>query len=154
MSRLSDAISWSGKDVTLPLFVIWPAVPGRSGFGSGSGTPPDQVKIYRLDPPDQRLGSRTCYEYDLVFQRSPLDLETIVSSWLAQAVRAGSHVAWFAFEGSFDFEELLTADIADQIFGVADADGVRIALEDGLRGDRAWAEVILHCRQRLLAELG
>jgi len=154
MSRLSEAVSWSGVDVSLILFVVWGFDPGSSAPTGGSSSLPRDVKIYRLEDPERRLGARELYEYDLVFDELPPDFDQIVTSWLRAALEAGAEAAWFAFEGSFDFEHLLTADIANQVFALADANGIFLALEDGRREGRAWLDVVEAVRDRRLTRLG
>jgi hypothetical protein len=151
MSRLEEAVSWSGRDVILILFVVWPSDPGASVPTHGSGTGPIAVRAYGLEDPERRLGTREMYEYDLVFDRVPEDLREVVSSWLTAVLAEGAEAAWFAFEGSFDFEHLLTNDVAGQVFAVADVGTLLLALDDEQREGPGWAQSLSAVRERLLA---
>ena len=140
--RLHDAVSWSGTDVTLILFVGWESGHGPALPPAESGTAPGAYRTHPLEDLDHRLPDTELYEYDLVFDRLPTDLSTVVTAWLTAVRDGGSKVAWFAFEGSFDFEHLLTADIAPQVFGIADPSGVQLALEDDRRQSSEWVSVV------------
>jgi hypothetical protein len=138
VSELVEAISWLGPEAVLCLFVMGDAaVVSQAPVVSGVEAP-RVVKSYYLDDPDARLGGRVVYEHDLVFSAAPADLESVVRVWLDAAVDAGAEVAWFAFEGSFHFEYLLTRDIAGQVYGVADASGLATALDDAHRASDLW----------------
>ncbi len=56
MSRLTEALSWSGKEVSLILFAVWPSDPGNDVRMSGPGTQPHMVRAYQLEDPERRLG--------------------------------------------------------------------------------------------------
>jgi hypothetical protein len=139
MSRLVEAITWLGPDAVLCLFVVGEAaVVSQAPVVTGAEAP-RAVKSYYLEDPDECLGGRVVYEHDLVFSAVPGNLESVVRSWLDAAVDAGAEVAWFAFEGSFHLDHLLTRDIADQVYGVADAGGLATALDDSRREGDIWA---------------
>lgn len=55
-------------------------------------------------------------------------------------------VAWAAFEGSFSFDHLLTADIANQVYAVADTRGAAVAVDDQARASAAWADRVARAR--------
>ncbi len=149
MIRLLEALSWSGSDATLILFTVWSSDSGGPVSVHGSGTVPLAGKPYRLEDPERRLGSREVYEYDLVFDSVPHDIERVVTSWLAAVIDAGAEVGWFAFEGSFDFGHLLTDDVARQVFAVADRRALSLALDDERREGREWTEELEVVRDRL-----
>lgn len=56
----------------------------------------------------QSLAVRSCREYDLIYDEVPRDLDSILAARIAAAILAGADLAWFGFEGSFDFEHILT----------------------------------------------
>jgi hypothetical protein len=149
VSRLTDALSWSGRDVTLIIFALWRSDPGVVHPPDGAHTSPTRVRTYHMDDPDQYSIPLRCREYDLVFNQLPGDIPEIVTSWLAAMLRSGAEVAWFAFEGSFDFKHLLTADIANQVFAVADSAGISLALSDEYRESMTWADSVVAIKARL-----
>ena len=69
----------------------------------------------------------------------PADLESVITAWLGASIKAGAAVAWFAFEGSFDFGHILTADVASQVYAVGDERGYELALDADVRHSRGWA---------------
>lgn len=151
MSRLAEAITWLGSETVLSLFVAGAVESVNSPPRLSGPVAPRETRSYHLDDPDRRLGSREAYEHDLIFDRVPGDLELVVMSCLRSAIDGGAQVAWFAFEGSFHFDHLLTRDIAQQIYAVADRDGIHLALGDALRTGQTWALKIEAVRTRLLA---
>jgi hypothetical protein len=62
---------------------------------------------------------------------------------------AGAELAWFGFEGSFNYEHLLTPDIARQIYAVVDSIGAATSLEDGSRDLPEWHERVGRARAQL-----
>lgn len=149
VSRLTDAIAWSGRGVTLSLFVVFPARGDGTFAGPLGVDPPRGVQTYRLDDVDMRLRGRACYEYDLSFDGAPANLESIVVAWLEAAVEAGAEVCWFAFEGSFHFDHVLTADVASQIFALGSRHGIELALDDQTRLSAGWPAKILAMKERV-----
>jgi hypothetical protein len=93
-------------------------------------------------------------EYDALFKTPPAALDEYARSCLQEAIAAGAHVAWFGFEGSFHFEELLTADIANQIYGVADSEGIQLATLDADLASPAWKQRVVEARSRLVSAWG
>jgi hypothetical protein len=148
MSGFVDAVSsWSEAGVVLSLFLVGPLESvSRPPVVAGSV----KVVSYYLEDPDRDLGPLEVYEHDLRFGVVPDDLERIVGLWLAAGIDGGAEVAWFGFEGSFHFEHLLTQDIADAVYGVADRTGVYLALDDARRESDEWAQQIRGCRQQLI----
>lgn len=148
MSRFTDAVSWSGRGVTLSLFAVFPADgPSALPERAGGQVLAQAVRRYRLEDLDRRLGGRQCYEYDLAFDAVPPDTEALVSAWLGAALEAGAELAWFAFEGSFDFDHILTADVASQVFAVGSSAGIEVAIEDPVRTAAGWAAKIVAARE-------
>ena len=56
-------------------------------------------------------------------------------------------MAWFGFEGAFDFGCLLSAEIANQIYAVIDSEGVALA-SDSTLSSKVWAERIVRAGER------
>jgi hypothetical protein len=76
-------------------------------------------------------------EYDFRFDEVPPDFESFMTQCPHAAMASDADVAWFGFEGSFSFAHLLTSDIANQIYGVIDRDGVALA-SDATLHSVAW----------------
>ncbi len=153
MSRFEDAISWLPGEVSLELFVVHGgasltlAVPAHL-------TQPQRVRVFPLEEEEGRhlLGARVCTEYGLLYTSVPAHVAEIVAAVLSEALALGSPVAWGAFEGSFHFDHLLTADIADQVYAVADASGVDLALDDDRRHSAPWADRVASARRQIVDE--
>ncbi|WP_454854072.1 hypothetical protein [Promicromonospora soli] len=135
--------------MTLILFAAYTGVARPSIQHPTSVPSPDEVRTYHLEDPERRLKDIECYEHDLIFERLPQDLEEIVSAWLEAVLEAGAKIAWFGFEGSFDFEHILTADVANQVFAAGTARRVEFALEDDRREGQAWIETLADLRRHL-----
>ncbi len=149
MSRFTNAVSWSGRGVTLILFAVFPADASIASLERvPSQVQPRDVRRYRLEDLDRRLGDRQCYEYDLAFDAVPPDTEVLVSAWLGAALEAGAEFAWFAFEGSFDFDHILTVDVADQVFAVGSSASIDVAIDDRARTAACWVAKITAVRER------
>lgn len=148
MSKLLAALSWSGRDTMLSLFVAFPGDPTHV-LPPDRRSQPDAVRTYELEDLDGRLPGLSVVEYDLTFDAPPPDLEAVVRGWLQMAIAAGASLAWFAFEGSFDFEHLLTPDIADQIYAVATPEGEELALADDRREGPDWVRSLEAARGAL-----
>jgi hypothetical protein len=148
MSQLLAALAWSGRGTMLSLFVAFPHG-GPSSVLRPDVTPlPSAVRFYELEHFNNSLPGLAWVEFDLVYEEPPSNLATIITAWLQAALAAGAHLAWFAFEGSFDFEHILTADIADQVFAIATSDGVELALADEHREGAAWVVALETARRR------
>lgn len=148
MTDLKAAISWSGSDVTLSLFVLW-----RTGE-VGEVLPcltvsPRVVRRYELEDAGGVLSGKAASEIDVVFDVLPAELDSVVWAWLDASVRSGAVVAWFGVEGSFDFEHILTVDVADQIYGVAVPDFIALATDDQFRLSAGWLDRLAFARQAL-----
>lgn len=138
MNRLLAALAWSGRDTMLSLFVLFPRDEPTSLSRPVGVSSPTTVRTYALEDLDARMPSVTCVEYDLTYSDPPPDLALVVRCWLQAAISAGALVAWFAFEGSFDFKHVLTPEIADQVYAVATPDGNQLALADEHREGPDW----------------
>lgn len=146
---MREAVSWSGVETTLSLFIVWPSA-DRPLLEPEGVSLPDSVQSFDLEDVDAHLAGRALQEIDLVYGAFPADVGAIVDRWLSAAIAGGAELAWFAFEGSFDFEHLLTEDVADQIYGVADRAGVTVAVDDGYRSSRGWTDILAIKRASLV----
>jgi hypothetical protein len=149
MSRLVDAISWSGRDVILSLFMAFPSGATLNVLAPAAITEARSIRQYDLEDPDHHLSGHSCREYDLIYDDVPPDIESIIGSWIVAAIAAGADFAWFGFEGSFDLEHILTGDVADQLFAVGTKEGIELALEDEQREGPGWTSFITSTRDRL-----
>ena len=110
------------------------------------------VDTYVLDDEDNVLPGCRVIEYDFVYAKLPSNLEALLTRCLHAAQDAGAKVAWFGFEGSFNFGFLLTRAIAYQIYAVLDSEGVSLAT-DATLSSTAWAERVVRAGERLRREL-
>ena len=149
MQGLTDALSWSGNAATLILFAAFPDHISPSYRQPMNATQPEAIRTYVLEDPDDLLPGRRCQEYDMVFDRIPPDLEFTVTSWIEAVITAGADFGWFAFEGSFNFNNILTEDVAQQIFAVGTSQGIELALEDHFRRGPVWAARLRQTRAQL-----
>lgn len=148
MDRLHRALTWSGKNAILSLFVI---------TGADQAPPltpparyaPEVLRTYRLEDAEGRLGERNLFEYDLIWEGLPERIAELVDAWIRSAIEQGADLAWFGFEGSFDFEHLFSRSVAPQIFAFGIASEVHSALEDAYRLSDRWAEKLEEVRNRL-----
>ena len=148
MEDLRAALSWSGTSSTISLFLVSSlASAPQFDLSVLPGTP--RLHAYDLDDDARVLGGLHLYEYDLVWDDLPPDLEGAVQATLEWSLRAGALLAWCAFEGSFDFEYLLHPDVATQVYGVAAGEAVRLALDDDFRASEDWKRLLIDLRQLL-----
>jgi hypothetical protein len=108
---------------------------------------PIRTRTYALDDEDNVLSGRSVVEYDLVYNDVPPNLEVLLRRCLHAARASGAEVAWFGFEGSFDFGFLLSPEIANQIYAVIDSEGVALA-SDATLSSTAWVERIVRAGER------
>lgn len=136
MQGLTDAASWSGNGATLILFAAFPEQIPPSYRQPMNATQPTAIRTYVLEDPYDLLPGRRCQEYDLVFDRIPPDVEFLITSWIEAVITAGADFGWFAFEGSFNFNNILTEDVAQQIFAVEPAKASNLPLKTTSAEDR------------------
>jgi hypothetical protein len=110
---------------------------------------PATVRTYHLQDLEGHLSGREFYEYDLVFGASPFNLDAIVTAWIEAVLAAGAEFAWFGFEGSFDFNHILTEDVTSQIFAIGTGQRLELALDDDYREGPVWAARLHDVRVRL-----
>lgn len=121
-------------------FVVFPEHTKPSYQKPVNVTPPEAVRTYFLEDIDSRIHGRQCHEYDLIFDRVPSDLDLVLVCWIESVIAAGAEIAWFAFEGSFDFNHILAKDVAGQVFAVGNNQGIELAVEDVYRRAPDWAD--------------
>lgn len=151
VSRFSEGVSWSGVDVTLSMFVVFPSSHVVSLAPPPGAQTPDHVKVYPLMDDGNLLAGREVVEYDVVFLDMPRDPESVVSAWLEASLEAGAEFSWFAYEGTFRYTEILTEYVAPRMYAVAAAGIVAIAVDDDVRDSAQWVDQITPLRRRLLS---
>jgi len=150
MSRVVEAMSWSGSGVTLSLFAVFETLPPADWDASVGSVVPRRRRMMILEDEERVLTSGAVVAYDLEFAAVPADLARYLREILTRVIRVGARVAWFGFEGSFDYQHLLTADIADQIYGVASSAGqLWLALDDATISSPEWRESLEQLRRQL-----
>lgn len=142
MGTIANALTWSGSSATLSMFVVssHEAFVDFTGILMEAEAP--QIKVYPLDDEDNVLQGGRVVEYDLLFSKLPTHLNSLLTQCLDAARASGAKVAWFGFEGSFDFDCLLTAEIANQIYAVMDSEGTALT-SDAALSSAPWQERIV-----------
>ncbi|MER5883668.1 hypothetical protein ABT160_07550 [Streptomyces sp. NPDC001941] len=119
-----------------------------------AGLVPDEV--FPFEPAEQppRIAPRGLLSYDLSFTDTSLDLRTYTREALRRVCADGPAVAWAAFEGTFHYDRLLTADVASSVYGycVSGAEPVVTFEAATLRGE-SWKALIAQARSALDALL-
>jgi hypothetical protein len=147
MGTIAEALAWSGSGATLSMFVVSKDSSLLDPAALSVESAPIRTRNYTLDDEDNILSGRRVFEYDLVFAEVPSNLDSILTQCLGVARASGAEVAWFGFEGSFDFGCLMTAEIANQIYAVIDSEGVALA-SDATLSSKAWQERIVRAGER------
>lgn len=153
MSRVVEAICWDGVYVTLGMYTVFRQEPDSAAlqFCFDAIKPIKPVKPFRLDDELQILGGRPVIHYEIRLANVPEHLEQYLGFCLRNAFESGANCSWFGFEGSFDFEHILTTDIADQIYGICGTSGdLKIALEDSVLLSDEWRETVSSIRKELV----
>jgi hypothetical protein len=141
MCTIYKSLAWAGSDVTLSMFTVSDAK-NEPELDLSVEPSPIAVRRYALEDEDRVLSGQSVVEYDLVFRDVPSDLNGVIRQCFRVACSAGVRVAWFGFEGSFDFQFLLTKEIANQIYAVSDSHGVSIASDEMLSSESWEARVV------------
>lgn len=144
---VEKALTWSGSQATLSLFVVAKSKPDLKL--SWESIQPIRVCSYDLEDVAGTLKGRQVFEYDAVFETIPARLNQYLLSCLEEAMNKGAELAWFGFEGSFDYEHLLAPEIATQIYGLSDTAGAAIAVEDQELDSDAWRKRVAAARGRI-----
>ncbi|MER5398131.1 hypothetical protein [Streptomyces sp. NPDC002599] len=92
----------------------------------------------------ERLG---LVSYDIDFDDVSLDLREYTRAVLRRVCADTQAVAWAAFEGAFHYDELLTDQVAHQVYGYCTADAEPVVEWDtvALRGEE-WRHRIAEAR--------
>ncbi|MFE2872137.1 hypothetical protein [Embleya sp. NPDC059259] len=150
MNELEQALRWDGVDAMVSLFAVHPRTAPAVAGPLVPDPAPVAVGVHVLHDADAVLPGLVVVECDLTYERLPADLAALLTGILEQACADGAVLAWLGFEGSFHFEHLLTADIADQIYGVCSNDlGPRLAPTRAVRRDEHWRTTISTYREIL-----
>ncbi len=142
MEEIAEALTWDGVRCVISVFVVTTAEAApQVNFRDGEVTP-SQVKVYDLTADEDYLPGRHVFEYDLIFDAVPEELEAYLEVCLRRACE-GAVVAWLAFEGSFSYDYLLAPEVAGQIYGIC-APGARaeLALEGEVLASERWRETL------------
>jgi hypothetical protein len=150
MSRIRDALGWSGTDFTVTLFVVTSSpAPLSLGFEIGT-VRPSSVGTFVLEDEDRVLGGLQTYEYDLLFNALPTELESYLRECLRQACSGGARFAWLAFEGTFSFEYILAEEFANQIYGVCVAGSEPVVVvDDSILASSEWKDDLRRMREEV-----
>lgn len=148
MGTIDEALTWSGSGATLSMFVVY-----KGSFTLDPETlslepAPIHTRSYALDDEEEVLAGRSVVEYDFVYADVPPNLEDLLLRCLHAARASGAEVAWFGFEGSFDFGCLLGPEIATQIYAVIDSEGTSLS-GDATLSSKAWVERIVRAGERV-----
>lgn len=147
MGTITNAISWSGSGVTLSMFVVSECDASLDPATMSLEPAPTRTRTYILEDEDNVLPGRLVTEYDLCFNEVPPSLDALLARCLDAARAAGARVAWFGFEGSFDFGFLLVAEVANLIYAVVDSEGMAIA-SDLTLSTQTWTERVVRAGER------
>jgi hypothetical protein len=149
MSRVREALHWDGFSPRVSLFLV-----SRSDteidFLQAWQDRPRQVELYRLVDDSDPGRIRVVHEYDFDFDTLPVNLTSQLEACMSTACRNPGSVAWLAFEGSFNFDHLLTDDVADQVYGLcAHGDVPLVVVEDEPESKALLKERLVDYRDRL-----
>lgn len=147
MGTIADALAWSGSGATLSMFVVSKGSALLDLATLSLEPAPIRTRTYALDDEGNVLFGRSVVEYDLAYAEVPPNLEVLLTRCLHAARAAGAEVAWFGFEGAFDFGCLLSPEIANQIYAVIDSEGLALA-SDSTLSSKAWVERIVRAGER------
>lgn len=149
MDGLRAGLMWLGTEAMLSLFVVRGPADLESAVAAASAPQPDTVRQYEMMPGGTSSTVGEVREYDLRFKKLPSELVVLVTAWLESAISGGGEVAWFGFEGSFDYEHLLSDDIAGSVFAVGSRSGIYLALDDDFRSSSEWTDRLGEIRREL-----
>jgi hypothetical protein len=103
-----------------------------------------------LEDEDRILREKILIEVDFCYGEIPSNISSVLALSLVEARKIDAIVAWFAFEGSFDFHFVLTKEIANQVYALVDADGLEIATDETIVSD-AWAKRVEVARAKIIS---
>ena len=148
MSIVTDALSWDGSKVTLSLFTA--TREDREQRFSYETVECERVGVWPLDDELGILPGFNVVEYDFIFGTLPPELSSLIGSTLRDTMDQGAQTAWFGFEGSFHFADILKAEMSDQVYAFADSTGIHLAMTDQELGADSWKALLAAARERLL----
>jgi hypothetical protein len=142
VGKVAEALTWDGVRCVISVFVVTTAKAALQADFRDGEIAPSQVKVYDLTADEDYLPGRHVFEYDLIFDTVPEELEAYLEACLHRACE-GAVVAWLAFEGSFSYDYLLAPEVADQIYGVC-TPGTRaeLALEEDVLASEQWRKIL------------
>lgn len=141
MASIEKALTWSGSGAELLLFAVFAEPPPPDLFTEVTSTEV-VVRRYALDDEGGVLTGRTLFEFDFVLKSVPRSLGEMLVGLLGRARGAGAVVAWFGFEGSFDFNHVLTGDVAHLAYALTDSEGTSVATDADLDSPMWRARVV------------
>ena len=150
MTTIRQSLMWSGSGAVLSMFVVTSVEIAPALRMGDDLRRPERVRSFRLEAPPGVLPGRHVVAYDAAFATVPEPLSSYLEHCLREAVHRGAEIAWFGFEGSFHFDHLLTSDIADQVYAIADRRDL-LVVADAMRRSDEWAERVVAMRTRFLA---
>ncbi|MEE1766402.1 MULTISPECIES: hypothetical protein [unclassified Streptomyces] len=150
VDSLRAALCWRGP-VSVNVFVLgagWTPLP-KEAFHL-AGLVPDAVSAFPLREPPPTVARLGLVSYDLDFEDDSLDLHAYTRAALRRVCEGTRAVAWTAFEGSFHYDELLTQQVAHQVYGYCVSGGEPVTAWDitALRGAR-WRSRVAEARVAL-----
>lgn len=148
MPTLDEMVAWSGSGAVLSLFVVVQSTAEHQPTMCAAGYVPNDVAQYEMESDGGTAGLRI-FEHDAHFDAVPANLSAYLAACLEEALDCGALVAWFGFEGSFHFDHLLTPDIAEQVYGVADSSGIGLVTDAAQLTDDGWARRVATAKERL-----
>lgn len=156
MSKVTDALAWDGVCVAVCIYAVYEAgsVPPEFPCFSRDGVPFKAAASFRLEDEMEVLGGRNLVCYEVKLFELPADLGGYLDFCAAAVFCTGASFVWMAFEGGFDFEHLLTDDVADQIYFACAAGGSSVmALDDAILQSLGWRSEIAQKRRELIRQL-
>ncbi|MGO1003637.1 hypothetical protein [Lysobacter sp. CA196] len=152
MTRVAEALSWSGVDIAIGMYCVYMSCNQEGGEGEKRRLLSESSAKFRLEDECGILKGREVVHYEIKLQQFPDSLAGYLNRCIEWAFADGASFVWFAFEGSFDFEHILTEDVANQIYCICGEDGnTAMALEDDVLLSTEWAAVVAKKRELLLA---
>ncbi|MGW4898197.1 hypothetical protein ACWEQL_39040 [Kitasatospora sp. NPDC004240] len=154
MRAVQELLDWRGP-ASVNVFVAGAGnTPLPAGAFHLAGLVPDEVLPFPLLGQPAAIARLGLISYDLDFEDITLDLRGYTGAALRRVCADGPAVAWAAFEGSFHYDELLTDQVAHQVYGLCVSGGDPVVEWDtvGLRtagwrrrvaGARAALDVLL-----------
>lgn len=82
-----------------------------------AGLVPDAVLPFPLMEPPEAIARLGLISYDLDFEDVSVDFRAFTRAALRRVCESTPAVAWAALEGTFSYEELLTDQVARQVYG-------------------------------------